>query len=61
MEYAILVLLVILSGFLALIYKKLDTRKDDQECHHGQVQAKSPYRSKDLGQALLLYQRSGCS
>jgi len=31
MEYAILVLLVILSGFLALIYKKLDTRKDDQE------------------------------
>ncbi len=31
MEYAILVLLVILSGFLGLIYKKLDTRKDDQE------------------------------
>jgi DNA recombination protein RmuC len=31
MEYAILVLLLVLAGFLALIYKKLDTRRNEQE------------------------------
>jgi len=31
MEYAILVLLLVLAGFLALIYKKLDIRRNEQE------------------------------